>query len=152
SLSVAPRSFALRLRGIVDLRRARDRRRGPLVGPWNLSGAVVRHGDVVREQVERPTAGRAGPGTPRDHAGELEGVYLSRWLRTVRVAHAIVGSASAAEDLAQEAFVRVHDHWSALETPDAFLRTALVNLCRSALRRSRLERSKHTTTTAPALP
>jgi RNA polymerase sigma-70 factor (sigma-E family) len=87
-----------------------------------------------------------------DCASAFEEFYLSRWLRTVRIAHAIAGSASIAEDLAQEAFVRVHDRWTSLNTPDAFLRTVLVNLCRSHLRRSLLERSKHPPSVAASSP
>jgi RNA polymerase sigma-70 factor (sigma-E family) len=78
--------------------------------------------------------------------GEGEGFdafYSSRWLSSVHLAHAILGSAAVAEEVAQEAFIRTHDRWSSLITPDAFLRTALVNLCRSQLRRRRLERLHH---------
>lgn len=77
----------------------------------------------------------------REAATGFEAFYESRWHGAVRLGHAIVGSASVAEEIAQEAFVRVYSGWSDIEVPDAFLRTALVNLCRSSLRRTHLERS-----------
>jgi DNA-directed RNA polymerase specialized sigma24 family protein len=59
---------------------------------------------------------------------------------TVRLAHAIVGSNAIAEEIAQEAFLRVHTQWSAIDRPEPFLRVVVVNLCRTHVRRKRLER------------
>ncbi len=78
----------------------------------------------------------------RATAGGFDGFYESRWHGAVRLGHAIVGSVNVAEEIAQEAFVRVYSAWTDLESPDAFLRTVLVNLCRSNLRRTHLERSQ----------
>lgn len=61
----------------------------------------------------------------------------------MRLAHVIVGSRAIAEEVTQEAFMKTHARWSSIATPDAFLRTALVNLCRSQLRRRRLEGLHH---------
>ena len=87
--------------------------------------------------------------------GDLVGFddfYASRWFRAVATAHAIVGSKTVAEELAQEAFVRSYQQWDSLRTPDAFLRTALVNLCRSQLRRTRLEQAQAQRRIDPTLP
>jgi RNA polymerase sigma-70 factor (sigma-E family) len=72
---------------------------------------------------------------------EFDAFYRSRWFPTVRLAHAVLGSVAMAEEMAQEAFIRTHARWESLVRPDAFLRTALLNLCRSGLRRRRLERT-----------
>jgi RNA polymerase sigma-70 factor (sigma-E family) len=64
--------------------------------------------------------------------------YAERWPQTVRLAFAIVANAETAEEVAQEGFIRVHERWIELRSPDAFLRTVVVNLCRSHLRRQRV--------------
>lgn len=100
---------------------------------------------VVSQRAEDPSAvGDAGTTSPvgRETVADFDAFYESRWHGAVRLGHAILGSASVAEEIAQEAFVRVYAGWSDIEVPDAFLRTVLVNLCRSSLRRTHLERSK----------
>lgn len=89
---------------------------------------------------------------PDAPAGGFDAFYVARWYAAVRLAHAVTGSAAMAEELAQEAFLRVHERWSSLDEPDAFLRVALVNLCRSQLRRLRLERKHRTAEREIALP
>jgi RNA polymerase sigma-70 factor (sigma-E family) len=59
----------------------------------------------------------------------------------VRLAVALTGSEAFAEDLVQDAFVRVHARWHRIDTPTAYLRRAVVNACRSAGRRASRERS-----------
>jgi RNA polymerase sigma factor (sigma-70 family) len=59
---------------------------------------------------------------------------------TVRLAHAIVGSNEIAEEVAQEAFFRLHQRWAAVERREQFLRVVVVNLCRTHVRRAHLER------------
>ena len=53
----------------------------------------------------------------------------------VRVAYLLVGSVETAEELVQDAFIRVHLRWARVESPRAFLRTAVVNACRDRIRR-----------------
>ena len=62
----------------------------------------------------------------------------------VRLAVALTGSDVLAEDLVQDAFVRVHAHWDRIERPRPYLRVAVVNACRSAGRRTALERAATT--------
>jgi RNA polymerase sigma factor (sigma-70 family) len=59
----------------------------------------------------------------------------------VRLAWALTGSEVVAQDVVHDAFIRVHAHWSRIESPRAYLRQAVVNGCRSASRRARRERS-----------
>src|SRR6187200_1005286 len=65
--------------------------------------------------------------------------YRARYPAMVRLAVAITGSEAAAEDIVQDAFVRVHSHWVRVESPAAYLRVAVVNGCRSAHRRRKRE-------------
>lgn len=98
---------------------------------------------------DRPSGARAPrplPGRPAadvDAAGWHDGLaalYGQRWAPMVRLATMMVGSQAVAEDLVQDAFVRVHDRWETAREPAAYLRTAVVNGCRSWLRRKALER------------
>jgi RNA polymerase sigma factor (sigma-70 family) len=47
-----------------------------------------------------------------------------------------------AEELVQDAFVRVHRKWDQIEVPRAYLRTAVMNACRSHHRRRLLEKAR----------
>lgn len=66
--------------------------------------------------------------------------YRLAYQRAVRLAYLITGSSAVSEDLAQEAFVRLHPRFNELDRPGAFLHVTLVNLCRS-WHRSRKRRS-----------
>jgi RNA polymerase sigma-70 factor (sigma-E family) len=76
----------------------------------------------------------------RDEA--LSRLFEAHYGDTVRLAFYLTGSWTVAEDLAQEAFVRLWRRWGGLRDPHAalgYLRTTVVNLSRSALRRRLLE-------------
>jgi RNA polymerase sigma factor (sigma-70 family) len=49
----------------------------------------------------------------------------------VRLAHLMTGSAAVAEDVVQDAFLRVAPHYAAADNPRAYLRAAVVNGCRT---------------------
>lgn len=72
--------------------------------------------------------------------GEL---YLRHADAAVRLAYLLTGDAALAEDLVQDAFVRVAGRLARLRDPgafDAYLRRTVVNLARSHLRRRKVER------------
>jgi RNA polymerase sigma-70 factor (sigma-E family) len=73
--------------------------------------------------------------------GSLADLYRERYGPMVRLAYLMVGSTTVAEDLVQDAFARMHRHWDNAEHPRAYLRTAVLNACRSHLRRLALERA-----------
>lgn len=77
---------------------------------------------------------------PRRQPGSLEEVYRREYEPMLRLAHLVTGSDEAAEDLVQEAFVRLWRHWDEADRPGAYLRTVVVNLCRGWQRRQILER------------
>jgi RNA polymerase sigma factor (sigma-70 family) len=74
--------------------------------------------------------------------------YRQCWDRMVRTATLMVGRPAVAEELVQEAFLKVQPRYAALDAPAAYLRTVVLNRCRNHLRRTSLERAR---TPAPAL-
>ena len=105
--------------------------------PFGDAGRLV---SVVPERWR--TGERTGESLGERDREPFEVFYRAQWLPTVRVARMILGSQEEAEEVAQEALIRVHERWAMLERPDAFLYTATVNLCRSLLRRRGLERRR----------
>jgi RNA polymerase sigma factor (sigma-70 family) len=55
----------------------------------------------------------------------------------MRVAFLMTGSNEAAEDAVQDTFIRCRPKLGALEHPPSYLRAAVINECRSVLRRSK---------------
>ena len=58
----------------------------------------------------------------------------------IRVAYLIVGSEPVAEELVQEAFLRLHQRFAEVDNPGGYLRVALVRLCVKTNRRRTAER------------
>ncbi|HRW37370.1 MAG: sigma-70 family RNA polymerase sigma factor [Acidimicrobiales bacterium] len=73
---------------------------------------------------------------------ELEALYRSAYPSSVRLALLLVGDPRAAEDLAQDAFVRIAPRLAGLDRPEAYLRTVVVNLCRDHGRRAATVRAQ----------
>lgn len=72
----------------------------------------------------------------------IEELYREHALRMVRLAFVLTGDAGVAEEVVQEAFVRVWRSWDGLRHADAggaYLRVTVVNLATSVLRRRALE-------------
>ncbi len=67
-----------------------------------------------------------------------EQVIREEWPRLVRLADAIVGNRQAAEDLVQDSCIRLLGAGDRVENPGAYLRTIVVNRCKSfTVRRAR---------------
>lgn len=84
-------------------------------------------------------AGQIASGWPR-----LEDLYVRNAPSALRTAYFLTGDADSAEDLVQEAFVRVAGRFGHMRTPDvfpAYLRKTIVNLFTAQLRRRALERA-----------
>jgi RNA polymerase sigma-70 factor (sigma-E family) len=65
-------------------------------------------------------------------------LYTTHYRDLVRLAAFLTSDRDNAEEVVQDAYVRVHGSWRGLRDPDkaeAYLRTAVVNLSRSRLRR-----------------
>ncbi|MDQ4005393.1 MAG: sigma-70 family RNA polymerase sigma factor [Actinomycetota bacterium] len=75
--------------------------------------------------------------------GRLEELYIRHVPEAARLAFVLTHDAATAEDVAQEAFIRVAGRLRHLRTPDAFgsyLRRTVVNLCISHHRREKIAR------------
>lgn len=76
-------------------------------------------------------------------APSIEDVYRAEAHSLVGMLWVYTGDRDAAEELVQEAFVRLHTSWRSLRDPDraaAFVRTVAFNLARSRFRRLRVAR------------
>lgn len=78
----------------------------------------------------------SGPGE------SFEDFYRREWAPMVRLARLLVGVASIAEEIAQEAFIAIHKRWGTIESPGGYTHTTVVNLSRSYHRRAKLERER----------
>jgi RNA polymerase sigma-70 factor (sigma-E family) len=81
---------------------------------------------------------------PTADAGKLAELYLRYADGAVRLAYLMTGDLALAEDLVQDAFVRLAGRLAHLRDPGAFeayLRRTVVNLTRSQFRRKRVERA-----------
>lgn len=95
----------------------------------------MRHHGVIVNAADAPTDDAAGA------ADATFALFYERQLApAVRLAHLIVGSTTVAQDVVHDVFISVHTRWSSIDNPEAYLRTALINRCRSSQRRQIVER------------
>ena len=88
---------------------------------------------------DRATSGRRIPG--RDEA--IATLFYACYPKLVRTGYSLAGDWEVAEELAQEAFVRLWHRWRWIRDPEtapAYLYRTVVNLGNSAIRRRALER------------
>lgn len=81
--------------------------------------------------------------------GSLAELFTDYYLPMVRLAHLMTGSNAVAEELVQDAFVAMQTRWDQVDEHRAYLRTAVINRCRSWNRRRFLERSHARTVSEP---
>ncbi len=74
------------------------------------------------------------------NADELSELVRGERTAMVRLATLLLGSAHQAQEVVQDAFERVYERWSEIERSGAYLRTVVVNGCRTVLRRRDAER------------
>ncbi|MGH9157175.1 MAG: SigE family RNA polymerase sigma factor [Acidimicrobiales bacterium] len=96
-------------------------------------------------------ADMASPPPPPPWAGPLVELYRERYRSMVRLAYLLTGDRTAAEELVQDAFVAVHRSWPRVTSPAAYLRTSVVNACRSWGRRRTLETVRRPQPAEPAV-
>jgi RNA polymerase sigma factor (sigma-70 family) len=80
------------------------------------------------------------PPRPRVVPESFEDVYSSELEPVTRLAFLVVRSRAVAEELAQDAFLRLYEHWVEVKNPAGFLRTVVVRLCLTWQNRHRTER------------
>ena len=61
---------------------------------------------------------------------DLKTLYEREWPKLVRVAYLLTDSRSDAEEIAQDAFVRLQSTSSAIRNPGGYLHTTVLNACR----------------------
>lgn len=74
---------------------------------------------------------------------DIAQLYATQRLGLVRLAILLVDDLPSAEDVVQDAFMALHRRQHTLRSPEAaagYLRTSVINGCRSALRRRRVRR------------
>jgi RNA polymerase sigma-70 factor (sigma-E family) len=82
----------------------------------------------------------AVPDTGPDRAAVISALYAEHALGLARLAHIMLGSQQAAEDVVQESFLGLYRRWPQLSDPAkalAYVRSSVLNGCRSALRQRR---------------
>ena len=84
----------------------------------------------------------------------FEDLYAEQFLPMVRLATLMCGRTEVARDIVQDSFVKLHLKWSGVEHPCAYLRSSVVNGCRSRarwerLRWGRVSRREESTEQAP---
>jgi RNA polymerase sigma-70 factor (sigma-E family) len=104
------------------------------IGPVGLDGrwAVA--------AVPSASASITGPLTAVVWPHDLVSLYRTRYADMVRLAFLLTGSSAEAEEIVQEAFVRVRNRIDRVDNPSAYLRTTVVNGCRNRYRRILVER------------
>lgn len=107
--------------------------------------SVLTNGSAVRG---RPLAGD----DPESPASAVTGLYQAHALELVRLATVILGDREAAQDVVQDAYLGLYRRWRRLRDPAkalTYLRSSVLNGCRTALRRRRRHDADGTAAEAP---
>jgi DNA-directed RNA polymerase specialized sigma24 family protein len=99
--------------------------------------------DTSRSSLPTPgdgAGGTAGPQAPdpaADANANVTALYQAHAVGLIRLAIVMLGDRAAAEDVVQDAFLGLYRHWAGLADPGkalAYVRSAVLNRCRNALR------------------
>ncbi|HYI60680.1 MAG TPA: sigma-70 family RNA polymerase sigma factor [Acidimicrobiales bacterium] len=82
-----------------------------------------------------------GATNPDGWPSGLAELYVEERLALVRLAYLLTSDPQVAEELVHDAVLALRPRWDDIDHPPAYLRTAVVNRCRSWLRRARTERA-----------
>ena len=91
----------------------------------------------------RATSWREAAKDP-ERAELVDVLFRRHYAALLRLGVVMLGSREAAEDAVQDAFVALHRHWSSVRDPEAaeaYLRSAVLNRCRSWVRRQVTQRA-----------
>lgn len=85
---------------------------------------------------------RGGPRlTTDDRVAQLDALYRAEYAGMVRLAYTLVASNAEAEEIVQDSLIEVYRRWPEIRKPGAYLRSAVVSRCRSALQRRKMRPS-----------
>jgi RNA polymerase sigma-70 factor (sigma-E family) len=82
------------------------------------------------------------PPAPGQPAAAVSALYRQHALAMIRLAHIMLGNRAAAEDVVQDAFCGLYRRWAHLADKDkavSYVRTSVLNGCRSVMRQHRLD-------------
>lgn len=116
-----------------------------------MTGTLALHGAERRDTGPVPAVTRAGR---LDAGTALTALYTSHYRQLVRLAALLLDDLGASEEVVQDAYVRMHGSWHRIRDPEAavgYLRTTVVNLARSRLRR-RMVAQRHAPKPLPDAP
>jgi len=105
---------------------------------------VARHHCVTTHLVSDPPGGRTMTyPEPREWAADeaVTHLFVAHYRPLVRLATLLLHDQGAAEEIVQDGYVALHRRWARLRDADkalCYLRTSVVNRCRSALRHRRV--------------
>jgi RNA polymerase sigma-70 factor (sigma-E family) len=108
---------------------------GPAAGVHPAGAAQAP--DTQPPDIPSPEAG------PDSAAAAVGALYESSALGLIRMAYVVLGDLPSAEDVVQEAFYGLYRRWDRLADPGGalyYVRTSVLNGCRSALRRRAVRR------------
>ena len=122
---------------------------------WNMNPHP--HGPAVVGTAGAPASAGPPVGTaaarPADTAGDaVTALYEAHALGMIRLAHIMLGDRQSAEDVVQEAFCGLYLRWSHLADPGSavpYVRSAVLNHCRSVLRRRTTSRAPRAAASSP---
>lgn len=92
-------------------------------------------------ELRRIGSNRTASSESADVSG-FDAIYRAELAGVTRVAYLIVRSEAVAEELAQEAFLRLYHHFGEVENPAGFLRTAVSRLALTWRKRNGMERER----------
>ena len=84
--------------------------------------------------------------------GDFEAFYVREYTWAVRLAVGLTGDGGVAEEIVQDAFIRIRPRLGSIEHPHAYLRTAIANAATSWARHAILERRSRQTRTNEWVP
>lgn len=83
---------------------------------------------------------------------ELEALFRTEYARLVRLAALLTRSSTVAEEVVQDAFIRVHRRWDEIDDHAAYITRIVANEARARLRRQDVERRHLPPPPEPVLP
>ena len=107
---------------------------------------------LAAETTTVPVLSQPAPRLTADDA--VTALYLAHYRGLVRLAALLLDDTGAAEEVVQDAYVRMHGSWRRIRDPQAavgYLRTTVLNLARSRLRHQQVAR-RHAPAPLPDAP
>ncbi|MDQ1433233.1 MAG: hypothetical protein QOF59_49 [Actinomycetota bacterium] len=118
-------------------------------GFWNqteASGLIV----GVKSEASPPLRREGVGSSDRDFGARFDECYRANALWAARLSFLLTADAGSAEDITQEAFLGLHQHFDAVDNPHAYLRVTLVRLASRRRRREARRHSAHALVANPA--